>query len=73
MPPIRPCRAMLSRRWVIDSVSIVDIVGEGSVTKKEKKLVEEVSTPMPLNTANGEVTAPKKVKVLLRPSAPRMP
>lgn len=33
-----------SRRWVVDSGSWVDIVGEGSVTKEEKACVEEASS-----------------------------
>lgn len=46
-----------SRRWVVDSGSCIDMVSEGSVTKKERKSVEEMGTPMRLNTASGEVTA----------------
>lgn len=54
-----------TRRWVIDSGSCVDIVGEGSMNKKEKKIVEDMDTRMRWNTANGEVRASIKVKVSL--------
>lgn len=37
--------AIGSRRWVIDSGSCVDIVGEGSVTKKEKNSVDARAHP----------------------------
>lgn len=55
-----------ARRWVIHRGSCVDIVAEGSVTKKDKNIFEDVETPMRLNTANGEVTASEKVKVSLK-------
>lgn len=48
-----------ARRWVMDSGSCVAIVGEGSVTENEKKIVEDMEMPMRLSTASGEVTASK--------------
>lgn len=46
-----------SRRCVAGSRSRVGIMVEGFVTSKEKKLVEEMSTPMRLNAASGGVEA----------------
>lgn len=56
------------RRWVIDSGSCVDIVGESTVTKSEQKAVVELDEPMRLSTANGKVTVSKWLKVPLRSS-----
>lgn len=46
-----------SCRWVIDSGSCIDIVGEGTISKNERRSTEEMHAPMRPKTANGEAIA----------------
>lgn len=56
-----------SLRWVGRGACVV-IIGEGTIINSERKRGDELHTPMRRNTADGEATASKGLKVPSRSS-----
>jgi hypothetical protein len=51
------------RRYIVDSGASFHLVDPRSLTKKEQSTIEDIETPIPIDTANGEVIVRQRCRV----------
>ena len=51
------------RRYIVDSGASFHLVDPRTLTKKEQSTIEDIETPIPIETANGEVTVSQRCRV----------
>ena len=53
----------LPRRYIVDSGASFHLVDPRTLSKKEQSTIEDIETPIPIETANGEVTVSQRCRV----------
>ena len=53
----------LPRRYIVDSGASFHLVDPRTLSKKEQSTIEDIETPIPIETANGEVTVTQRCRV----------